>query len=89
MLGLGDMYDAVMDRLEAVSFTITTQSQRHMTLMAFWLMVVFGAMEIGFLAATIATWYYRTGVGVVLAWTVGSTIVSGFTLVTILRRKIE
>lgn len=30
---------------------------------------MFGATEIGFIAARIATWYYRSGLGTVLAWT--------------------
>jgi hypothetical protein len=89
LLGLEDMYDAVMNRLEAVSFTITTQSQRHMTIMEFWLTVVFGAAEIGFLGASIATWYYRTGIGVVLAWTAGSSIIAGLTLIWVLKGKID
>jgi hypothetical protein len=31
-----------------------------MTLLQFWLTVVFGATEIGFIASGIAAWYYRT-----------------------------
>jgi hypothetical protein len=89
LLGLEDMYNAVMNKLEAVSFAITTQSQRHTTLMQFWLTIVFGATEIGFLGASLATWYYRTGLAVVLAWTIGATIVSGLTLMLVLRGKIE
>lgn len=89
LLGLGDMYEAVMNRLGAVNFTITTQSQRHMTLMEFWLTIVFGATEIGFLASSIATWYYRTGVAAVLAWTVGATTISALTLIAVLRSKIK
>lgn len=89
LLGVGDIYDAVMERLEAVSFTITTRSQRHMTLMQFWLTIVFGASEIGFIAASISTWYYRTGLGAVLAWTIGASLVSGLILVLLLRGKVE
>lgn len=89
LLGVGDIYDAVMERMDAVSFTITTRSQRHMTLLQFWLTIVFGASEIGFIAASIATWYYRTGLGAVLAWTVGASVVSGLILVLLLRGKVE
>jgi hypothetical protein len=89
LLGVEDIYDAVMERLEAVSFAITTRSQRHMTLMQFWLTIVFGASEIGFIAASISTWYYRTGLGAVLAWTIGASVVSGLVLVLLLRGKVE
>lgn len=89
LLGVEDIYDAVMERLEAVSFAITTRSQRHMTLLQFWLTIVFGASEIGFIAASIATWYYRTGLGTVLAWTVGAALVTGIVLALMLKGKVE
>jgi hypothetical protein len=89
LLGLGDLYDAVMDRLDTVSFAITTRYQKRMTLMQFWLTVVFGATEIGFIASGIATWYYRAELWTVLAWTVGATLVSGLILVLLLRGKLE
>jgi hypothetical protein len=89
LLGVGDIYDAVMERLEAVSFTITTRSQRHMTLLQFWLTIVFGASEIGFIASSIATWYYHEGLGIVLAWTVGATLVTGLGLALLLKGKVD
>ena len=66
LLGLGDLHDAVRDHLDTVSFAITTRYQRSMTLLQFWLTVVFGATEIGFIASGIATWYYRAELGAVL-----------------------
>jgi hypothetical protein len=89
LLGVGDIYDAVMERMEAVSFAITTRSQRQMTLLQFWLTIVFGASEIGFIAASIATWYYHTGLGAVLAWTVGAALVTGLGLALLLKGKVE
>jgi len=89
LLGVEDIYDAVRERLEAVSFAITTRSQRHLTLLQFWLTIVFGASEIGFIAASISTWYYRTGLVTVLAWTIGSAIVTGVGLAALLRGKVE
>jgi len=44
-----------------------------------------GACMIGF----IATWYYRTGLGMVLAWNVGASLVSGLILVILLRGRVE
>jgi hypothetical protein len=89
LLGVEDIYDAVMERLESVSFAITTRSQRHMTLLQFWLTIVFGASEIGFIAASIATWYYRTGLWMVLGWTIGAALVSGLGLALMLKGKVE
>ena len=89
LLGVEGIYDAVMERLEAVSFTITTRSQRHTTLLQFWLTIVFGASEIGFIAAGIATWHYRTELWTVLAWTVGAALITGLGLAALLRGKID
>jgi hypothetical protein len=89
LLGVGDIYDAVIERLEAVSFTITTRSQQHVNLLQFWLTIVFGASGIGFSAASIATWYYRTGLWTVLGWTIGAALVSGLGLALMLKGKVE
>lgn len=89
LLGIVDLYDAVMSRLETVSFEITTRYQQRMTILQFWLTIVFGATEIGFIASGIASWYYHTELGAVLAWTFGATLVSGLGLAALLRGKIE
>jgi hypothetical protein len=89
LLGLTELYEAVQDRLDTVSFAITTRYQRRITSLQFWLTVVFGATEIGFIATSIATWYYRAGLASVLAWTLGASIVSGIILVLLLRGKVE
>lgn len=89
LLDLDDLYDAVMDRLDAVSFTITTRYQKRMTLLQFWLTVVLGATEIGFIASGIAIWYYRQALVAVLGWTVGASVVSGLILVLVLRGRLE
>jgi len=72
-----------------VSFPLTTRYQKRMTLLQFWLTIVFGATEIGFIASGIATWYCETDLPAVLAWTVGASVVSGLILVLLLRRKVE
>jgi hypothetical protein len=88
LFGIADLYDAVMDRLDTISFAITTRYQRRMTLLQFWLTIVFGATEIGFIASGIATWYYAKDLGAVLAWTVGASLVSAAVLVALLYRKV-
>lgn len=89
VLGIADLFDAVTDRLDMVSITLTTEYQQRMTALQCWLTVVFGATEIGFIAASLATWYYRSGLGVVLAWTVGAAVLSGGVLVTLLRCRLR
>jgi hypothetical protein len=89
LLGIADLYDAVMLRLDSVSFAITTRYDKHMTLLQFWLTVVFGATEIGFIATSIATWYYRADLGAVLAWTVGTALASSILIALLLRRRLE
>jgi hypothetical protein len=78
--GLEECYGAI---------TITTRSQHHMTLLQFWLTIVFGASGIGFSAASIATWYYRSGLWTVLGWTIGAALVSGLGLALMLKGKVE
>jgi fatty acid desaturase len=89
MLGIADLFDAVTDRLDMVSITLTTEYQQRMTALQCWLTVVFGATEVGFIAASLATWYYRSGLWVVLAWTVGAAVLSDGVLVALLRRRLR
>lgn len=62
VLGIVDLFD-----LEMVSFTLSTEYQQRMMALQFSLTMVFGATEIDFIAASIATWYYLSGLGAVLA----------------------
>jgi hypothetical protein len=89
VLGITNLFDAVIDRLNMVSFTLTTHAEQRMTLLQFWLTVVFGATEIGFIAASIATWYYASGLATVLAWTIGATVVSAIALIAALRNRLS
>jgi hypothetical protein len=76
-----------MDRLEAVSFALTTRYQQRMTEMQVWLTVVFGATEIGTITSGIAVWVYRDDLGAVLAWTLGASVLTAGVLVALLRRR--
>ena len=88
LLGLSDLYAALTERLETVSFTITTRYQNQMSLLGFWLTIVFGATEIGFIASGIAVWYYPTELLAVLGWTVVPTLLSALILWLMLRKKV-
>lgn len=89
LLGIDNLYHAVMTRLDAVSFAITTRYQKRMTVLQFWLTLVFGATEIGFIASGIATWYYKTELFLVLAWTAGTAIVAAIIIASLLRGKLD
>ncbi|MFN3293890.1 MAG: hypothetical protein ACK414_10605 [Gemmobacter sp.] len=89
VLGITALFDAVIDRLDMVSFTLTTHAEQRMTMLQFWLTVVFGATEIGFIASGIATWYYDSGLARVLMWTLGATGVSAAVLILALRNRLR
>jgi len=89
LLGIADLYDAVMDHLDTISFAITTRYQKRMTLLQFWLTVVFGATQMVFIASGIAIWYYAKDLGAVLAWTIGASVVTAAVLVALLYRKVS
>jgi hypothetical protein len=88
LLGIDELYEAVMNRLETVSFEITTRYQQRTTSLQFWLTIVFGATEIGFIASGIASWYYQTELLAVLAWTAGTAVATGVGLAALLRGKL-
>ena len=50
---------------------------------------MFGATEIGFIAASIATRYYRSGLATVQAWTLGASVVAGAIRVALPRRRLK
>ena len=89
LLGIDNLYHAVMTRLDAVSFAITTRYQKRMTALQFWLTLVFGATEIGFIASGIATWHYKTELPLVLAWTIGTAIMAAIIISFLLRGKLD
>lgn len=89
LLGIENLYQALMTRLDAVSFAITTRYQKRMTVLQFWLTLVFGATEIGFIASGIATWHYKTELSMVLAWTIGTAIVAAIIIASLLRGKLD
>lgn len=88
-LGINDLYESVIDRLEAVTFDITTRYQRNTGLMGFLLTILFGALEAGFMASGIATWYYADNLLAVMLWTVGTTVVTAAIIAAVLHKRIR
>lgn len=89
LLGIENLYQAVMTRLDAVSFEITTLYQKRTTVLQSWLTLVFGVTGIGSIASGIATWHYKTELSMVLAWTAGTSILAAMVIALLLRGKLD
>ncbi len=88
LLGINELYKSLLDRLEMVTFAITTRFQRNATRIGVWLTILFGAIETGFVAASISTWYYnRDALWSVLGWTGGMTAFTAILLALFLYRS--
>ena len=89
LFGIDDLFQAVTDRLEALTFEITTRNQQSVNRLGLWLTTSFGAIETGFVAASIATWYYKSNLFAVLGWTVGVTLTTALAIAALLRWKMK
>jgi hypothetical protein len=89
LFGINDLFDSVVGRLEAVTFEITSRNQQSVSQLGFWLTTSFGAIETGFVAASIATWYYADNLAAVLAWTVGVTLSTAVLISLLLRWRLD
>lgn len=74
LFGINDLFDSVVERLDALTFEITTRNQKTVNQLGVWLTTSFGAIETGFVAASIATWYYTDNLPAVLGWTLGGHV---------------
>jgi hypothetical protein len=89
LFGIDDLFDSVVERLEALTFEITIRNQQAVNRLGFWLTTSFGAIETGFVAASIATWYYADNLAAVLGWTVGVTFTTALVISNLLRWKMK
>jgi len=89
LFGIDDLFESVVDRLEALTFEITTRNQQSVSRLGFWLTTSFGAIETGFVASSIATWYYADDLLAVLGWTIGVTLATALLLSGLLRWKMK
>lgn len=89
LFGINDLFDSVVERLEALTFEITTRNQQSVSQLGFWLTTSFGAIETGFVASSIATWYYDDNLAAVLAWTVGVTLTTALVISSLLRWRLH
>ena len=89
LFGIDDLFESVVDRLEALTFAITPRSQQSVSRLGFWLTTSFGAIETGFVAASIATWYYASNLWAVLGWTIGVTLATALVISSLLRWRLK
>lgn len=89
LFGINDLFDSVVERLGALTFEITTRNQKAVTQLGFWLTTSFGAIETGFVAASISTWYYKDNLSAVLGWTVGVTLATTLVIAGLLRWRLK
>ena len=87
LLGIDDLHRSVISRLDMVTFGITTRLEQQTNRASLWLTVVFGAIGSGFVAASIASWYYADAseLGGVIAWTVAATLITAALIALLLR----
>jgi hypothetical protein len=88
LFGINDLFDSVVERLEALTFEITTRNQKTVNQLGFWLTTSFGAIETGFVASSIATWYYTDNLAAVLGWTLGVTLATTLVIAGLLRWRL-
>ena len=89
LFGIDDLFDAVVDRLEALTFEITTRNQRSVNRLGLWLTTSFGAIQTGSVAASVAVWYYKGNLLAVLGWTVGVTFVTALTIARLFQWRVR
>ena len=87
LLGIDDLHRSVTTRLDMVTFGIKTRLERQSSQVSLWLAILFGAIGIGFLAASISSWYYAdaSAIGSVIAWTIATTLASAVLIAGLLR----
>jgi hypothetical protein len=89
LFGINDLFDSVVERLEALTFEITTRNQQAVSRIGMWLTASFGAIETGFVASGIAMWQYRDNLPAVLAWTFGVGLGTAFLIWRVLRSMMK
>jgi len=89
LFGIDNLFEAVEDRLEGLTFEITTRNQQSINQLGLWLTTSFGAIEAGSVAASVAIWYFSSNLFAVLGWTVGVTLATALAIAGLLRWKMK
>lgn len=89
IFGINDLYDSVIDRLDAVIFDITTNYSKNSNTLSFWLTVLFGSLDTGILIESIVFIYYVHNIPAIIAWTAMATALTSMIIFALLYRKIR
>jgi len=89
VLGLDVLYRTLNERLDSVTFDITTSYQRTTNVLQFSLTVVLGALQASSVAAVISSVRYVHRPLVVLAWAVGAGLAAASIITLLLRRRLR
>lgn len=89
ILGINDLYDSIIDRLDVVIFDITTNYSRNSNTLSFWLTVLFGSLDTGLLTKSIVSIYYSHNIPTIIAWTAFVTVLTSLIIFALLYRKIK
>ncbi|MDG7046745.1 MAG: hypothetical protein JRN53_04045 [Nitrososphaerota archaeon] len=89
IFGTNDLYDSIIDRLDAVVFDITTNYSRNSNTLSFWLTVLFGSLDTGLLTESIVSIYYIHNLPTIIGWTAIVTVLTSLTIYLLLYRKIR
>jgi len=89
ILGIDDLYDSVIDRLDAVTFDITTNYGRNTSVLTFWLTILFGSLDTGLLTESIVSIYYVHNLMMTVVWTALTTIITSLGIYALLYRRMK
>jgi len=89
ILGIDDLYDSVIDRLDAVTFDMTTNYGRNTNVLTFWLTILFGSLDTGLLTESIASIYYVHNLAMTVGWTALTVAVTSLGIYVLLYRRLK
>jgi hypothetical protein len=88
VLGLDVLYRTLSERLESVTFEITTRYQQTTNLLQFSLTVVLGALQASSVAAVVAAVHYGNEPLAVLSWAAAAGLAAATAITLLLRRRL-
>jgi len=89
VLGLDVLYRTLIERLDALTFEITTRYQQSTNVLQFSLTVVLGSFQASGVAAVIAAIHYAHEPLFVLAWAGGAWLAAASAIAVLLRRRLH
>ena len=89
VLGIDALYRALNERLDGVTFEITTGYQQTTNVLQFSLTVVLGALTASYLAAAIAIVHYGHDLLPIVLWAAGAGLATAAAVVILLRSRLR